>query len=91
MISIFKDKEKSQKPLQIRTYWVIFILQNALTRVVVVHQIGFRIKVAMTRELRNGVKDLVIYALVRIRIILELSLLFYLTVFLLESTPSILL
>ena len=47
-----------------------YILQNALTRVVVVHRIGFRIKVAMTRELRNGVRDLVIYVLVRIRIIL---------------------
>ena len=68
----------------------MFILQNALTRVVVVHQIGFRIKVAMTRELRNGVKDLVIYVLVRIRIILPLSLSFKSTVLLLEGTTLIL-
>ena len=46
-----------------------------MTRVVVVHLIGFRIKVAMTRELRNGVRDLVIYVLVGIRILLSLSLL----------------
>ena len=43
---------------------------------VVVHQIGYRTKVAMMRELRNGVKDPVIYVLVRIRIILSLPLLF---------------
>ena len=50
--------------------------------------IGFRIKVVMTKELRNGVRDLVIYVLVRIRIILSLCLLKS-TVFLLESTASI--
>ena len=72
MISIFK--EKSQKPLQISIYRCIFILQNALTRVVVVHQIGYRTKVAMMRERRNGAKDLVIYVLVRVRIVLSLSL-----------------
>ena len=76
MISILK---KAQTPLKISIYRCIFILQNALTRVAVVPPIGFRIKVVMTKELRNGVRDLVIYVLVRIRIILSLSLLFDLT------------
>ena len=89
--SIISILKKAQTPLKISIYRCIFILQNALTRVVVVPPIGFRIKVVTTKELRNGVRDLVIYVLVRIRIILSLSLLFYFksTVFLLESTASI--
>ena len=88
IISILKAL-KAQTPLKISIYRCIFILQNALTRVVVVPPIGFRIKVVMTKELRNGVRDLVIYVLVRIRIILSLCLLLKSTVFLLESTASI--
>ena len=84
MISIFKGK--AQKPFQNSIYRCIFILQNALTRVVVVHQIGYHTGVAIMRERRNGVKDLAIYVLVRIRIILSLSL-FNLSQ--LENTASI--
>ena len=87
--SIISILKKAQTPLKISIYRCIFILQNALTRVVVVPPIGFRIKVVMTKELRNGVRDLVIYVLVRIRIILSLSL--KSTIFLLASTTSILL
>ena len=78
--------KKAQKPLQNSIYRCIFILQNALTRVVVVHQIGYHTGVAIMRERRNGVKDLAIYVLVRIRIILSLS--FNLSK--LENTASIL-
>ena len=52
------------------------------------HQIGYRTKVAMMRERRNGVKDLVIYVLVRVRIVLSLSLLFDFSQ--LEDTASLL-
>ena len=72
MISIFK----AHKPFEISIYRRILILQNALTKVVVVHRIGYRTGVAIMRERRNGVKDLVIYVLVSIRTILSLSLLF---------------